>query len=230
MSTRSTDSNKATPKTDQPGSGNKKRTTGSSAKKKETVAIKIGQRIKQARKMAGFKAAKDLNVGLMKHGWSASRLGNYEAGVSLPGPEEIRLIAELTDTSECWIYFGVGPIRSRARDIQAVRYQNLTAVINQLDSNPAAYETFLSRARATETSLSRYLTNPMKKIGERQAHTFEKALDKPTGWFDEQHVENDPLCNRFPEELRELMMLYSEQDEKGRKLLLEMAKTISRQL
>jgi len=200
------------------------------SKAKDPTAVKIGKRIQQARKMAGFKAARDINIELEKQGWSSSRLGNYESGISIPGPDEVRLLAELTDTSECWIYFGVGPIRSRARDIQAVRYQNLATVVKNMASDPAAFEHFLEKSRSTEESLNQRLMNPLKKIGDRLARSFERALGKPNGWFDEQHVDNDAVCSRFPDDLRELMAIYSEQDNKGRNLLLDMARTLKRNL
>ena len=66
---------------------------------KNPTAIKIGNRIKQARKMAGFATAAALNEHL--EDWSASRLGNYEAGISIPSPDDIERIANITGSSPC---------------------------------------------------------------------------------------------------------------------------------
>ena len=73
------------------------------ADRKNPTAIQIGQRIKQARRMAGFDTAAQLLEKIPD--WGPSRLGNYEAGISLPSPDDVKLIAEKTDSSPCWIIF-----------------------------------------------------------------------------------------------------------------------------
>ncbi|HBG95251.1 MAG TPA: DNA-binding protein, partial [Chromatiaceae bacterium] len=57
----------------------------------------IAGRIKLARKMAGLDTQARLLA--LIPGWKPSRLGNYEAGISTPGPEDILLIAEATEVS-----------------------------------------------------------------------------------------------------------------------------------
>lgn len=51
------------------------------ADNKNPAAVKIGQRIKQARKMAGYDTAAQLLEELGD--WRTGRLGNYEAGISI---------------------------------------------------------------------------------------------------------------------------------------------------
>ncbi len=53
------------------------------------------------------------------------------------------------------------------------------------------------------------------------------AGGRPRCWLDEQHVASDGLCRSFPDDLRELMTLYSEVDEKSKELILALARTIS---
>jgi hypothetical protein len=52
------------------------------------------------------------------------------------------------------------------------------------------------------------------------------GLKKPSGWMDEQHVENDPLCSFFPDDMREMMTLYSNLNGIHRKLMLRLARAI----
>jgi transcriptional regulator with XRE-family HTH domain len=190
------------------------------------TAIKIGGRIRQARKMAGFETAAQLNEHLL--GWSASRLGNYEAGISLPSPDDIERIAAITGSSPCWITFGIGPIRATSRDTQAVRHQNLSFLVNQLKEIPGNLNPLLKELGISARKLSELLNNPFTPIIDRYARRCEKFHKKPKGWMDEQHVESDPLCMNFPEDIRELMSIYSELNERDRNKLLEIARIISR--
>ena len=66
---------------------------------KNPTAVQIGQRIKQARRMAAMETADSLLSRIPE--WSRSRLGNYEAGISTPSPDDIRLIAQTTGASAC---------------------------------------------------------------------------------------------------------------------------------
>ena len=50
------------------------------------------------------------------------------------------------------------------------------------------------------------------------------------GWMDEQHIEDDPLCMAFPEDMRELMMLYSGLLPPQRGLVMETLRTLVQQL
>ncbi|MES9924144.1 MAG: DNA-binding protein [Candidatus Thiodiazotropha endolucinida] len=192
---------------------------------KDPVAVKIGKRIAQARRMAGFKTAKAFRDKLPK--WPENRLSWYEAGYSMPHPGHVEVIANVTGTSACWIMFGLGPIRSGERDLQAVRHQNLVYLFREVEAGKAeAVSGFLLDIKLEAKKLASYIENPFKHIGERLARRIERACNKPGKWLDEQHIESDGLCVSFPDDLRELMTLYSEMDAKGRKLLIELAQSI----
>lgn len=193
--------------------------------KKNPTAVKIGNRIKQARKMAGFATAAQLNEHL--ESWSASRLGNYEAGISMPSPDDIERIAKITGSSPCWITFGIGPIRATSRDVQAIRHQNLTFVAEQLETSPSKLRLLLKEMGISSYKLDELLDNPFTPIIDRYARRCEKFLKKHKGWMDEQHVESDPLCMNFPEDIRELMSIYSELETKDREKLINIARIIS---
>ena len=193
---------------------------------KDPIAVQIGLRIKQVREMAGFPTQVALSERLREYGWSPSRLSNYEAGISMPGPEEASLIATLTTSSECWIMFGLGPIRSLSRDKQAVRHQNLVFRIRVLQRESGRYEAFLRKAKLKSAKLQAYVNDPALEISDRFARNFEKLLGERKGWMDEQHVDHDPLFNNFPDALRELIHIYSELDDRYRGILLEMSRTL----
>jgi len=196
------------------------------ARAKDPVAVKIGKRIAQARKMAGFKTAREFRQKLPK--WPENRLSWYEAGYSMPHPRDVEQIAEITGSSACWIMFGLGPIRSGGRDLQAVRHQNLVYLYRAASEQEGSAEaSFLSSLGLEAKKIAEYLDNPFQHIGERLARKIEKAGGKPRKWLDEQHVESDGLCSSFPDELRELMTIYSEVDEKSKGLLLAMARAIA---
>jgi transcriptional regulator with XRE-family HTH domain len=161
-------------------------------RRKDYEAVQAGVRIKQARQMAGFRIQADLNeILISKYGWSTGRLGNYESGQTYPGPGEFRILAVETGTSECWLAFGAGPIRSRSRDLQAIRHQNLVHCVNSLQSSPGAYSHFLEQAGTNPAAIRKYLDNPFRKVGDRQVRRFERALDKKKGWLDEQHIDHE---------------------------------------
>lgn len=194
---------------------------------KDPIAVQVGARIKQARQMAGYKTQGELNKILIgDYGWSTGRLGNYEAGQSMPGPQEAHILGKVTGSSECWIMFGAGPIRSRERDVQAIRHQNLTLSINELKEQNKGYAEFLEKAGSTPTALQKYLDNPFKKIGDRQARRFERALNRRKGWLDEQHIDHDPVCGQFPDDMREMMTIYSELPDAEREKLLNIARIL----
>ena len=199
----------------------------SSGRTKDPIAIGIGKRIAQARKMAGFKTAKGFRKHLPK--WPENRLSWYEAGYSMPHPNDVITIASVTGTSVCWIMFGLGPIRSGERDLQAVRHQNLTYLYRQAsETSNAEGRAFLTTIKLSAEQLATHLDNPFQRIGERLARRIEKAGGKSRHWLDEQHVESDGLCASFPDDLRELMTVYSDMDEQNRTTLLEMARVLGR--
>jgi transcriptional regulator with XRE-family HTH domain len=186
--------------------------------RKNPTAIKIGQRIKQARRMAGLDSGAQLIEKIPD--WGASRLGNYEAGISLPSPDDVKLIAQATGTSPCWIMFGSGPISSSGRDTQAIRHQNLVATIEQIQSRRGQLTRLLKILGISRKKLDEYLANPFQPIPDRLVRRCEKFLNKPPTWMDEQHVETDPVCASFPEDMRRLMMIYSELPAAERRRLL----------
>ncbi len=193
--------------------------------RKNPTAVKIGQRIKQARRMAGFDSAAQL----LEHipDWGPSRLGNYEAGISLPSPDDVQVIAQATDASPCWIMFGSGPIRASGRDTQAIRHQNLAATVEQLQAERGQLTRLLKTLGVSRKKLDEYLANPFQPIPDRLVRRCEKFLSKPPAWMDEQHVETDPVCASFPEDMRRLMKIYSELAQKERRQLLRIAEIIS---
>lgn len=197
-------------------------------KRKDQTAVEIGNRIKQARQMAGFKIQKDLNAKMIKkHGWSTGRLGNYEAGQSTPSPSDVLLLSKETKTSACWIMFGAGPIRAGDRDLQAIRHQNLVNMIALLDEQGNdSLDRFYKRCESNADAIKKYTDNPFRVIGARQARRFEKAMSKPDKWLDEQHIEIDPVCSSFPEDLREIMMLYSDMNASDKDKLLTIARLL----
>ena len=171
--------------------------------------------------MAGFTTAAQLNQHLSD--WSASRLGNYEAGISIPSPDDIERIAQITDASPCWITFGIGPIRSASRDIQAIRHQNLVYLVEHA-RNANKLKSLVSTLSISRKKLDDHIDNPFMNIADRLARRCEQFLKKPKGWMDEQHVESDPVCAAFPDDMREIMSIYSNLEQTDRAIFLEIAK------
>jgi transcriptional regulator with XRE-family HTH domain len=191
--------------------------------RKNPTAVQIGQRIKQARKMAGMVTAEALLEQIPE--WKRSRLGNYEAGISMPSPDDIRMLAAATGASPCWIMFGAGPIRSTERDLQAIRHQNLVIITEKAKAN-RKLTTLLKALGISRKKLDSHLANPFLPLTQRMMRRCELVLKKTSGWMDEQHVENDPLCSSFPDDMRELMTLYSNLNESNRKLMLRLVRSI----
>ena len=189
---------------------------------KDPAAIKIGKRIAQARKMAGFSTAREFRQQLGD--WPQNRLSWLEAGYSMPHPDDVQLMARVTGASPCWIMFGLGPIRSAERDLQAVRHQNLVYLKREWHDGP---DVLLSALGLSAVQLAQQLENPFKRVSDRLARRLEKATGRAPKWLDEQHIESDGLCTSFPDDLRELMTIYSEMDPGGRKLLIAMADTLA---
>jgi len=193
--------------------------------RKNPTAVKIGQRIKQARRMAGFDSAAQLIAEIPD--WGASRLGNYEAGISLPSPDDVQRIAQATSTSPCWIMFGSGPIRASGRDAQAIRHQNLAATIEHAQLERGRLPLLIKDLGISRKKLDEYLANPFQSIPDRLVRRCEKFLGKPPAWMDEQHVETDPVCASFPDDMRRLMMIYSDLQTKERQRLLRIAEVLT---
>lgn len=200
------------------------------AKPKQTVAkspwaVAVGERLRQARRMAKFENVEKLLERMP--GWEdkRSRLTNYEAGISLAPPEAILDIARATGCSECWLMFGAGPIRSTGRDLQAIRHQNFVYVVGQAKDSKRS-KMLLSSLGLSPIKIEEMIANPPNPITDRIARRCERFLKKASGWMDEQHIENDPVCQTFPDEMRELMRIYSDLPAVGRAMILDIARTI----
>jgi len=193
--------------------------------RKNPTAIKIGQRIKQARRMAGFDSAAQLLEQITE--WGTSRLGNYEAGISLPSPDDVQRIAQATGASPCWLMFGSGPIRASGRDTQAIRHQNLVTTVEQTETERGQVTRLLKALGISRKKLDEYLANPFQPIPDRLVRRCEKFINKPPAWMDEQHVETDPVCASFPEDMRRLMMIYSELPALERRRLLRIVEVFT---
>jgi len=188
----------------------------------------IPARIKLARKMAGLETQASLVERIP--GWKPSRVGNYEAGVSVPSPDDMLLIAKATDSSPCWLMFGLGPIRPNERDLQAIRHQNLSRLAEQSQQKKEGLIGMAKSLRLSQKALCDHLDNPFLPIDDALARRCERLGKRRKGWMDEQHIEDDPLCMAFPEDIRELMMLYSGLEPAQRNFLLETVRTLAQQL
>lgn len=186
----------------------------------------IAARIKLARKMAGLATQAALLERIPE--WKPSRLGNYEAGISHPGPEDVERIAKATEVSPCWLMFGHGPIRPSFRDLQAIRHQNLSHIAEELGRKRGGLTRLSKALGITRAGLAEHLDNPFLPIGDELARALELSLNQRAGWADEQHVAHDPVCQNFPDDLRELMGLYSALDEPTRRLALELLNSLAK--
>jgi len=184
----------------------------------------IPGRIKLARKMAGLPT----QASLLEHipGWKPSRLGNYEAGISTPSADDMLLIAEATGVSACWLMFGQGPIRPSERDLQAVRHQNLAHALVGIEEDTERLDATVKRLGLSRKRLCEHLDNPFLPISDELSRRLEAMLGARAGWLDEQHVERDPLFLAFPQEMRELMMVYSELPPAQRAVLMATARAL----
>ncbi len=178
----------------------------------------IPGRIKLARKMAGLTTQASLLERIP--GWKPSRLGNYEAGISTPSADDMLLIAQATGASACWLMFGQGPIRPSERDVQAVRHQNLAHALDGIEVDAERLDETVKRLRISRKRLREHLDNPFLPISDELARRLERLLGVRPSWLDEQHVERDPLFLSFPEEMRELMMIFSELPAAQRPVLM----------
>ena len=195
------------------------------SERKNPTAVQIGQRIKQARKMAGFETAAQLLDKIPD--WGTGRLGNYEAGISQPSPDDMKTIAKVTGSSPCWIMFGLGPIRASGRDVQAIRHQNFVYVFENCKTQRGAITKFLKDLGLSRNKVDEYINNPFLAIPERISRKCEKFAKKPLGWIDEQHVESDPVCAAFPKEMRQVMEIFSNLSNEKRKIFLGIAEVLA---
>lgn len=182
----------------------------------------VGERIRQARQMAGFNTIASLTECFPD--WSERRLGNYENGTSLPNPLDILRISKETKTSPCWITFGIGSIRSSDRDLQAIRYQNFSHLYEKM--NKSEQLELRKAIKLKPKEVSHHLDNPYFKITETMCYKIERHLKKSKGWMEQQHVEMDGLCDFFPEDVKELLSIYSNLDSDARAMLLDISRTV----
>lgn len=139
----------------------------------------------------------------------------------------MKTIALATGASPCWIVFGSGPIRASGRDTQAIRHQNLAATVEQIGAERGQLTRLLKALGISRRKLDEYLANPFQPIPDRLVRRCEKFLSKSPAWMDEQHVETDPVCASFPEDMRQLMMIYSELPPLDRQRLLRMVEAFA---
>ena len=172
--------------------------------------------------MAGFETITSLSERFPD--WSERRLGNYENGTSLPNPLDILRISKETNTSPCWISFGIGSIRSSDRDHQAIRYQNFSHLYERL--NKSEQLAFRKALKLKPREINNYLENPYLKITDTLCRKIENYLAKPKGWMEQQHVDMDGLSDFFPDDVKELLSIYSNLDSHGRAMLLEISRTV----
>ena len=191
---------------------------------KNPTAIKIGQRMKQARKMGGFSTGAELLAAIPD--WGRGRLGNYESGVSIPSPDDILIFCHVVGASPCWLMFGIGPIKADHRDIQAIRHQNLVYSVAEFKKQKKL-TAYLKAIGLSRPKVDLILDNPFATISDRLARRTESFYHKPAGWMDEQHIENDPLCMTFPDDMREMMSIFSELNADNRKKLLEISRVLA---
>ena len=126
-----------------------------------------------------------------------------------------------------WLMFGLGPIRASGRDLQAIRHQNLTYIVESLEGQRGQLNSFYKAVGLSQHKCGEFINNPFSPIPERIVRKAEKFLHKPQRWMDEQHVEADPLCAAFPEDMRRIMEIYSGLDEDKRKLLARMVEVFA---
>jgi hypothetical protein len=99
--------------------------------------------------------------------------------------------------------------------------------VKELTKTPTKLRSLLQTLGISRKKIDELIDNPFTPIQDRYARRCEQYLKKAKGWMDEQHVESDPLCMNFPEDLRELMSIYSELNVADRKRLLEIAKVFN---
>ena len=94
------------------------------------------------------------------------------------------------------------------------------STIEQVQPKRGQLTRLLKALGISRKKLDEYLANPFQPIPDRLVRRCEKFLNKPPAWMDEQHVETDPVCASFPEDMRRLMMIYSDLPTLERRRLL----------
>ncbi len=153
----------------------------------------VGKRIKLARKAAGYKALADLSK--LFPDWGASRLGNYEAGVSLPNPLDLMRLSKAIVSNPCWIYFEIGSMQSVDNDIDVIRHMNFVWAYNQLGRSDLVG--FRKMLKLKPKELVRLLTDPGQKKTATLCRKVEKYFSLGGGYMDKIHKEV-PGISRCP--------------------------------
>ena len=132
----------------------------------------VGKRIKAARINAGFSTAADLSV--LFPDWSPSRIGNYEAGVSLPNPLDLERIGLATSSSPGWLYFETGSMECELVNIQTIRHRNLVKVFNALPDS--AKKIFSKQNKLKAREMKKILAAPSDLLKATLCRKIEKSL------------------------------------------------------
>ncbi|MGD8913132.1 MAG: helix-turn-helix transcriptional regulator [Candidatus Thiodiazotropha sp.] len=181
--------------------------------------VKIGKRIRQARRMAKITNSRELSLRL---GWSGGRINNFELGISSPGPDETERLCKELNAEPAWVTYGVGSPRASA--VYTTRYRNLMAAIDEAETK-AELEALLESLKLTIDRLEKLRANPLKKIPDVMARRCEKYLSKPRGWLDETRIE-ETYCEPLPQDMRNLLQVYVKLSDKDKGKLYEMAKVL----
>jgi len=87
-----------------------------------------------------------------------------------------------------------------------IRYRNARALIAECGSITA----FAEKLKKAETQVSGFAgINPRKGIGNKIARQIEVVFNKPAGWMDHEHTEEE----KYMEELRELLQQISSEKQ-----------------
>ena len=119
--------------------------------------------------------------------------------------------------------FGLGPIRSTGRDVQAIRHQNFVHIFENAKALRGAVTKFLKTIGLSRKKVDEHINNPFLTLSDRTARKCEKFAKKSVGWLDEQHVESDPVCAAFPEDMREVMEIFSGLTQEKRQMFVKIA-------
>ena len=143
------------------------------------IYLKIGKRIRQARRMAKESNSRELSLRL---GWSAGRIHNYESGLSTPGIEETLQFCEALQVDPAWITYGIGA--PRPPDQYSGRYRKFIRALDEAEQKGSLSE-YLEAIKLPLERMQKFRNKPQSKIPDVMARRCEKYLQKPRGWIDE---------------------------------------------
>ena len=168
---------------------------------RNSLYLKIGKRIRQARLMARESNSRDLSVRL---GWSAGRVHNYEAGLSTPGVEETLQLADALRVDPAWLTYGVGAPRPAA--LHSSRYRRLLDAVDDAEKQGNLPD-LLQALRLPLERLQKFRKNPYSKIPDLMARRCEKYLGQRRGWIDEP-LDRAALSTPLTPDVEQLLELY----------------------